>query len=204
MYYENKRSFYIKQYGPVVIVSVIALILIVVGVFVGVDSMNGENVVAEKPKQQEQVKAVKSVEETKETKNEEPVVIDTNSYTYTESSIEGKVAKVNGLTITVESNNKSYDINLIGIMENDKNNDLSATINKDLVGKTVTIDYDNVKTEDGKVYGYIYVDNTLYNKTLLQKGLAELRPERQNIDKLDILLAAQIEARHQGLGIWKI
>ena len=60
-----------------------------------------------------------------------------------------------------------------------------------------------VKTEAGKVYGYIYVDGTLYNETLLAKGLAELRPERQNVDKLDILVAAQIKARHEGLGIWK-
>ena len=88
-------------------------------------------------------------------------------------------------------------------MQNDKNTELPKTIANDLKGKTVTVDYDNVKTENGKVYGYIYVDGTLYNETLLAKGLAELRPERQNIDKLDLLVAAQIKARHNGLGIWK-
>ena len=189
MYYENKRSFYIKQYGPVTLVIVSALALIVTGVVIGFNSMNKSNVVAEQPKQPEQVQ-------------QQPIV-DTNSYTYTENAITGTVTAVNGLTVTVNSNNSTYDVNLIGIMQNDKNTELPKNIANDLKGKTVTVDYDNVKTEDGKVYGYIYVDNTLYNETLLAKGLAELRPERQNVDKLDLLVAAQIKARHEGLGIWK-
>ncbi|MBQ8043013.1 MAG: thermonuclease family protein [Clostridia bacterium] len=188
MYYENKRSFYIKQYGPVALVIVAALALIVTGVVIGFNSMNNSNVVAENPKPQEQVS--------------QPVV-DSNAYTYTAEAITGTVTSTNGLTVTVNSNNSTYDINLIGIMQNDKNTELPRTIANDLKGKTVTVDYDNVKTEDGKVYGYIYVDGTLYNETLLAKGLAELRPERQNIDKLDLLVAAQIKARHEGLGIWK-
>ena len=181
MYYENKRSFYIKQYGPITLVVVIALALIVTGVVIGLRSMNNSNVVAENPEQ----------------------IVDSNSYSYTENAITGTVTKVNGLTVTVNSNNNTYDINLIGIMQNDKNTELPKTIANDLNGKTVTVDYDNVRTENGKVYGYIYVDGTLYNETLLAKGLAELRPERQNIDKLDLLVAAQIKARHNGLGIWK-
>lgn len=185
MYYENKRSFYIKQYGPIALVIVAALALIVTGVVIGLRSMNGSNVVAENPNKPGQE------------------VVDTNSYSYTESAITGTVISVDGLTVTVNSNNSTYDVNLIGIMQNDKNTELPKTIANDLKGKTVTVDYDNVKTENGKVYGYIYVDGTLYNEMLLAKGLAELRPERQNIDKLDILVAAQIKARHQGLGIWK-
>lgn len=186
MYYENKRSFYIKQYGPAALVIVIALALIVTGVVIGFNTMNKSNVVAEQPNQPEQ-----------------EVVVDTSSFAYTESAITGTVTAVNGLTVTVNSNNSTYDVNLIGIMQNDKNAELPKTIANDLKGKTVTVDYDNVRTEDGKVYGYIYVDGTLYNETLLAKGLAELRPERQNIDKLDILVAAQMRARHEGLGIWQ-
>ena len=185
MYYENKRSFYIKQYGPVALVIVAALALIVTGVVIGLRSMNNSNVVAENPD--------KPSEE----------VVDSNAYAYTAEAITGTVTKTNGLTVTVNSNNNTYDINLIGIMQNDKNTELPKTIANDLKGKTVTVDYDNVKTENGKVYGYIYVNGTLYNETLLAKGLAELRPERQNIDKLDLLVAAQIKARHDGLGIWK-
>lgn len=191
MYYENKRSFYIKQYGPMTLVIVAALALVVTGVVIGFNSMGNSNVVAENPQPQQQVQA-----------QQQPVV-DTNAYAYTSEAITGTVTSVNGLTVTVNSNNSTYDVNLIGIMQNDKNTELPKTIANDLKGKTVTVDYDTVKTEDGKVYGYIYVDGTLYNETLLAKGLAELRPERQNVDKLDVLVAAQIKARHEGLGIWK-
>lgn len=187
MYYENKRSFYIKQYGPAALVIVAALALIVAGVAIGLKSMNNSNVVAENPNTPEQSQPIH----------------DSNAYTYTAEAITATVTAVDGLTVTVNSNNSTYDVNLIGIMQNDKNTELPKTIANDLKGKTVTVDYDNVKTEDGKVYGYIYVDNTLYNETLLAKGLAELRPERHNIDKLDVLVAAQIRARHEGLGIWK-
>jgi putative Mg2+ transporter-C (MgtC) family protein len=40
MYYENKRSFYIKQYGPAAAVVVIALALIVTGVVIGFRSIS--------------------------------------------------------------------------------------------------------------------------------------------------------------------
>ena len=179
MYYENKRSFYIRQYGPAALAIVAALVLIVTGVVIGLNTMRESNVVANQP------------------------VVDTDAYTYTAEAITGTVTAVNGLTVTVNSNNVAYDVNLIGIMQNDKNKELPKTMASDLNGKTVTVDYDSVKTEDGKVYGYIYVDGTLYNETLLANGLAELRPERQNIDKLDLLVAAQIKARHEGLGIWQ-
>ena len=48
----------------------------------------------------------------------------------------------------------------------------------------------------------LYINNTFYNETLLQNGLANLRAERNNINKLDVLAKAQIDARNQGLGIW--
>ena len=59
-----------------------------------------------------------------------------------------------------------------------------------------------INEEKGKTYGYLYVDNTFYNEILLQEGLANLRAERNNINKLDVLAKAQISARNQGLGIW--
>ncbi len=175
MYYEDKRSFYIKQYGPAVLIIGIALVLIITGIVIG---LKDDNAVAKQP-------------------------VESNAYVYTDNAITGTVTKTKGLTITVTANNTTYDINLIGIMQHDKNPNLSKTIASDLTGKTVTIDYDIAKTENNKTYAYLYVDGTLYNETLLAQGLAELRTERQNINKLDILVAAQIKARYEGLGIWK-
>jgi endonuclease YncB( thermonuclease family) len=80
---------------------------------------------------------------------------------------------------------------------------LSNKIKLDLVGKQVTIDYDEEKTIGGKIYGYIYVDNTLYNENLIANGYCELKAERININKLDVLVQAQILARNKMLGIWE-
>lgn len=190
MYYENKRSFYIKQYGPVALVVVIALALIVTGTVIGLKSMNNSNQVAEAPKSEEDAPVASN-----------DVVVEQNSFS--QDAITGTVTKVSGTTVTVKENNSTYDVNLIGIATSDKNTTLPETIAKDLKGKTITVDFDNVKTENGKIYGYVYLDGALYNAKLLADGEAELRTERQNINKLNVLVAAQIQARHNGLGIWK-
>lgn len=183
MYYENKRTFYIKQYGPAALLLLVALILIGTGIYIAVKSDSND------------LKANNTGKEPSE-------IITTNQYSLTDQAYEGKVVAVNGLTIRVETNGAVNDINLIGIKQNKNNKNLSNKISEDLVGKTVTIDFDNVKVEDGKTYGYVYIDKNLYNEILLVQGLAELRAEKQNINKLDVLLAAQLSAKHEMKGIW--
>lgn len=174
MYYENKKTFYLKQYGPAFILVLVALILIGTGIYIAVKP-NGE----------------------------EPSPSDvTNSYALSDQAYEGKVVSTSGLSITVEANGMTDIVYLIGIRESKYNQSLSTQISNDLLGKTVTVDFDSVKIEKGKTYAYIYVDDILYNEKLLAQGVAELRPERQNINKLDILLAAELQAQHDCLGIW--
>ena len=173
MYYEDKKTFYIKQYGPAIAVIMISVAMIVTGLIIGF----GPDRIAKAP-------------------------VENNSYTYSKDAITGTVKAVNGLEIVVVADGEEYLVNMIGIEENKKNINLSKTIEKDLIGKTVVVDFDTVKSENGKTYGYIYLNNTFYNETLLARGLAELRAERNNINKLDILVSAQINARHEGLGIW--
>lgn len=178
MYYENKRTFYLKQYGPAVILLFVALILIGTGIYISVkpDSKDIAN------------------------NNKTPNVV--NNYILSDQAYEGKVVSVNGLSIKIESNGTTNEVYLIGIKQNKHNKELSSQISSDLVGKTVTVDFDDVKVEKGKTYAYIYVDKSLYNECLLASGVAELRSERQNINKLDVLLAAELQAKHDGKGIW--
>lgn len=178
MYYENKRTFYLKQYGPAVILLFIALILIGTGIYIAV-----------KPDSNNEV-----ANNGNNTSN--------NSYILSDQAYEGKVVSTNGLSIKVEANGTTNEVYLIGVKENKYNKDLGNQISNDLVGKTVTVDFDTVKVEKGKTYAYIYVDESLYNEDLLEQGVAELRPERQNINKLDVLLAAELQAQHNGIGIW--
>ncbi len=179
MYYENKRTFYLKQYGPAIVLVFIALILIGTGIYIAFKP-NSNDIIA----------------------NNDPSEI-VNSYVLSDQAYEGKVISTNGLGITVEANGITSEVYLIGVRQSKYNQELSNQISKDLVNKTVTVDFDSVKLENDKVYAYIYIDGTLYNETLLAQGQAELRPERQNINKLDILLAAELEAQHNGIGIWE-
>lgn len=183
MYYENKRTFYIKQYGPAALMLLIALVLIGTGIYIAVKP-NENNLHASN------------------TNNAPTEVITTNQYTLSDQAYEGKVIAVNGLSIKIEANGSVNDVNLIGIKQNKNNKNLSNQISSDLMGKTVTVDFDNVKVENGKTYAYVYVNKSLYNEILLVQGLAELRAEKQNINKLDVLLAAQLTAKHEMKGIW--
>ncbi len=175
MYYENKKMFYIKQYGPAVAVIIISIALIVTGLVIG---FTPENKVA----------SVTPVEK--------------DAYTYTKQAIKGTVKEVNGITVTLVSNGEEHEINLIGIESTKDTETLTKRMSLDLTGKNVVVDFDTVKSEKGKTYGYLYIDNDFYNETLLEDGLANLRAERNNINKLDVLAKAQISARNQGLGIW--
>lgn len=169
MYYENKRAFYIKQYGPAAAIILLSIIVIVIGLVMGLKG---------------------------------GIPTENNSYVYSNQAITGTVKSVNGLTISVVSDGEEYLVNMIGIEENKNNKNLSKTISNDLVGKIVIVDFDTVKSEKGNTYGYVFIDGTFYNEKLLENGLAELRAERNNVNKLDILLEAQIKARHEGKGIW--
>jgi len=185
MYYENKRTFYIKQYGPAALILLVALVLIGTGIYLAVKP-DANNLQANKDN----------------TNNTPSEVITTNQYTLSDQAYEGKVIAVNGLSIKIEANGSINEVNLIGIKQNKNNKSLSNKISEDLTGKNVTVDFDSVKVEGGKTYAYIYVNKSLYNETLLAQGLAELRPEKQNINKLDVLLAAQLTAKHDMKGIW--
>ena len=176
MYYENKKMFYIKQYGPAVAVIIISIALIVTGLVIGFTPESNHVAVV--------------------------TPIENDAYEYTKQAIKGTVKEVNGITVTLVSNGEEHEINLIGIESTKNTEALTNRMATDLTGKNVVVDFDTVKSEKGKTYGYLYIDNDFYNETLLESGLANLRAERNNINKLDVLAKAQIEARNQGLGIW--
>ena len=84
MYYENKRTFYIKQYGPAVAIIVLSIAMIVTGLVIGFAPNN----VAKAP-----------------TEN--------NAYTYSKDAITGTVKSVNGLTITVIADSEESYIRML-------------------------------------------------------------------------------------------
>ena len=125
MYYENKKMFYIKQYGPAVAVIIISIALIVTGLVIGFTPDN-------------KVASVTPVEK--------------DAYTYTKQAIKGTVKEVNGITVTLVSNGEEHEINLIGIESTKNTEALTNRMATDLTGKNVVVDFDTVKSEKGKIY----------------------------------------------------
>lgn len=194
MYYENKRSFYIRQYGPPVIAIMISVVLIAGGLFIASRSLENDlnkeqianlskesvDISSSMPKELEKLKAF--------TKSKE--------YKVTAISEDGGVVLETG-------KNEYYKINLIGI-ESSSNKLLKEQMEADLLNKNIKIEFDNSKLDKNKAYAYIYLSDELYNTQILKNGYATLRVERKNVDKLDILLEAENEARRASVGIWKV
>ena len=198
MYYENKRSFYIRQYGPPVVAILISIVLIAGGLFIAARSL-------EKDVNKEQIANL--------VKNENNPSVDISSTmpkdlknlkAFTKSKAY-KVQAVNddGGIVLETSKNKYYTVNLIGVENSDKYTDLKSKMEEDLLNKKVKVEFDNSKLDKNQAYAYVYLDNELYNTKVLKNGYAVLRVERKNIDKLDILLQAETEARRAAVGVWE-
>lgn len=195
MYYENKRSFYIRQYGPPVIAIMISIVLIAGGLFIASKSLENDL-------NKEQIANLTNGDSSVDISSSMPKDLE-KLKAFTKSK-EYKVTAISddcGIVLET-SKNEYYKINLIGI-ENSNANMLKEQMETDLVDKNVVIEFDNSKLDKNKAYAYVYLSDELYNTQILKNGYATLRVERKNVDKLDILLEAETEARNAAVGVWK-
>ncbi len=196
MYYENKRSFYIRQYGPPVIAILISIVLIAGGLFVATKSLENDL-------NKEQIASLVKEDSSVDISSVMPKSLESLS-AFTKSK-EYKVQAISddGGIVIETSENEYYKLNLIGVENSAKDNSLKEKMEKDLVNKKIVIEFDNSKLDKNKAYAYVYLNNELYNKDILKNGYATLRIERKNVDKLDILLQAEKEARNTKVGVWE-
>lgn len=245
MYYDNKSTFYIKQYGPAVFVIVISLVLVLSGLYIYLSSNRNnrpqDTLVAKSDTQEQtqQVQAEQKKEETsslkeepvveekkeettlvtavqEEKKVEEPKNIDLNNIKISnvltselralnklEKSVDCTVLGVNdNKNLVINISDKNYEIALIGVDYKKSSSDIKNKMTSDLANKKVKIAFDNVKTDNSKLCAYVYLDDKLYNETLLKDGLAILKVEKANTSLLNELVNAQKYAKSNNLGIW--
>ena len=78
MYYDNKRTFYIKQYGPTALVSVVVIALLTVGSILYFKNSTSNNLIASEPNEQVVDVAKKNETEPVKEKEEQQVIDDGN------------------------------------------------------------------------------------------------------------------------------
>ena len=202
MYYDNKTSFYIRQYGPKVLVLMFSIFLIASGVFIFMANTstgnNPQNVASNKDEIVEQDSLQNEHKLTVSTKLSEELnslnILDkTTKVLVKDITADGKIAIIH--------NDYIYNVNLIGI-DYSKSTDRISILNN-LKDKEVYIAFDKIKSDEKGIYVYLYLeDGVLYNKSILEDGLAMLKVERNNTSLLDELLQGQLTARANLSGIW--
>lgn len=225
MYYDNKSTFYIKQYGPAVLILVIAVVLIGSGIYIyvsnsGTNTPTQEIVVAsdkleneeklEEPKtEQVEEKKEEVKQETKQEEQKEEILTslpeEYSNLKVLEKTTEFKVEKVldnKKVRVIIPNTNKKFDVTLIGINFNNSISEIITKMQEDLKDKKVKLAFDNVKVDNSQIYAYIYINNELYNAKILENGYATFQEEPKNKSLNTDLKQSQTFAKQQSVGIW--
>ncbi|MGU9552145.1 thermonuclease family protein [Enterococcus faecalis] len=116
--------------------------------------------------------------------------------------IDGKEKKVRFLLVdTPETVNPKTKVQNFGLEASKRTKELLSTASE------ITFEYDSGDKTDryGRVLGYIFVDGTLLQKTLVSEGLARVAYVKEpNTKYLLELEEAQEKAKNESLGIWSI
>jgi len=72
-----------------------------------------------------------------------------------------------------------------------------------LEGLDVSLEFDAEERDQyGRLLAYVWVDDELFNLTLLREGHATVTTYPPNVKYVDLFTAAQSEAREAGRGLW--
>ena len=228
MYYDNKSTFYIKQYGPAVLILVIAVVLIGSGLYIyvsnsGTKTPNPEVIVAsDKLENEEKLDENQAETEKQEEKKDEAVqeqkqeqeikeeILTTLPEEYSnlkslEKTNELKVENVldnKKVRVVIPNTNKKFDVTLIGINFNNTIPEIITKMQEDLKDKNIKLAFDNVKVDNSQIFAYIYINNELYNGKILEEGYATFQEEPKNKSLNTDLKQSQTFAKQQCVGIW--
>lgn len=142
-------------------------------------------------------------------------VTENDAYTNVNELGEYKVVRVvDGDTFVVEFNGKDEKVRLIGVdtpesvhadsSKNTKEGVLVSDYSKSkLTGKTVRLEFD-VQERDkyGRLLAYVYIDDEMYNKHLLEIGYAKIATYPPNVKYVEDFKQIQEQARINKVGLW--
>jgi micrococcal nuclease len=121
---------------------------------------------------------------------------------------------VDGDTIIVAIGGQENKVRLIGIdtpesihsdeSQNVPYGEISSDFTRNsLESKMVYLEYDVEHTDQyGRVLAYVWLDDVMFNKTLLMEGHAVLATYPPNVRYVDEFTLLQTQARNDGKGLW--
>ena len=125
------------------------------------------------------------------------------------------VRVVDGDTFIIDYNGTEERVRLIGVdtpesvhpdeSKNTEDGIKMSNYTKDrLQGKIVKLELD-VQERDkyGRILAYVYIDDKMYNKELLELGYAKVATYPPNVKYVDDFTKIQKEARENKVGLWK-
>jgi micrococcal nuclease len=123
---------------------------------------------------------------------------------------------VDGDTIVVQMAGAEKKVRLIGIdtpesVHPDETRNVpygkiaSEFTRQQLEGQQVYLEYDVAETDKyGRILAYVWLNDKMFNKTLLQEGHAMLATFPPNVRYVDDFTKLQAEARDAGKGLWGV
>ncbi|MPM62259.1 hypothetical protein SDC9_109125 [bioreactor metagenome] len=117
-------------------------------------------------------------------------------------------------TLVINYNGVEEKVRLIGVdtpesvhPDATKNNEfgkIASDFSKNyLDGKEVTLELDAQERDQyGRILAYVYINGVMYNKTLLQEGMAKVATYPPNVKYVDDFKALEKSARENNKGLW--
>lgn len=121
---------------------------------------------------------------------------------------------VDGDTIVLGQGEDSFKVRLIGVdtpesvhPNKEKNTEFgkiaSDYTKEKLLDKEVTLELDvQEKDKYGRTLAYVYIDGVMFNKMLLQSGMAQIATYPPNVKYVDEFKGLEKQARDKKIGLW--
>ncbi len=212
MYYDNKRSFYIKQYGPKVFLAIFSVCVIGLGAYIYLSSINPNTKTNEASVDEKVVEVgatateeVAKVEEVNTTSSDASGKLPKTLGTLRplQKTAAAKIDSVNSDgSIVVNIENTKITVYLIGVDFKSSSSDISTKMNEELKDKEIKLSFDKEKTVKDQIVAYLYVGDTFYNASIIEKGYATVKKDKDNVKLENELVAAQAYAKQTQVGIW--
>lgn len=205
MYYDNKSSFYIRQYGPRVLC--IVLVLVIAGTGLYIYMSNRLNTPTVDVTKQTIASQGSSTSQEEQKVDENVASLELPNKLESLKPLEKRTVKIssvenNGELIVIDGDTR-FTANLIGLDFNTVEPDTIYQMGQDIANRQVQIAFDNTKCTGDKANIYVYLNDELYNAKLLEQGKIKLKTNDINKLLLKDLTESQAYAKQTRAGVWE-